>query len=1035
MFYPSKLKLWPHQAEAADKLGRYFDSRLRSKTASAKHASALVNIPTGGGKTAVIAAVAHWHPRVNRALVLAPRAAIRDQLLLELSASRGHLLRVGLEPSALPKTVHGIRAAGQIPDVLPGRSIFVSTIQLVHDVARDPNRKDAYLKLVRNFDAIFVDEGHYEPAKDWSTSIRDLKCPIALVTATPYRNDLKQFDLDPEYLHVSRYTDLMNARVLRHLQVTQQRASALQTPREFVNSVLATFVREYGEPPTSKRKLIIRCKSQDAIRHIGDAARSHRLGRNGVLCFHENFQWNPDRPWELRQPQDPESPDAPAVWIHQHKLLEGVDGPSFRAVAFYGVLGSARSLVQQIGRVLRNPTKARGEVALLIDHSEGRIAGMWERFLAYDKQVSAESLLEGLNEVSAAYDRALPAIVYADRQFRQRLIFETSTEEELRKSLRLPMRCQLWALRRGESLSPLASLARNRLMEEDYTFRVVTESQQEVIILFAKHGTSALLEDHYFVERELHALVAYRARDVVAVMDTSGSALCAEAVGQVGSPLTRTATARLLTGSPSMRLTEVAARNAALGPFSVRRRSTWAASLSDTPPAIDEFQYVASAVTAVDRAGIASESNSDKFSVRSIGFGRARVSDSSGRVELPNWQTWAHRLIDQVLDDSARPPAYLDRFARPLDSPPTAPLPKNILIDVHEARHEFVVSAIDETDATAFDMDDTCVDCARDPANPDGPRTFRVTANGIECAAHLEYQADTRRYLITSSDLENRYRYEDRALTGNLVKYLNDNQAFVVIPESPHTIYAEGAFYNPRLRTGRSFDPKSLGLSAVLTVHTDLHACVSEKGDRASATPAGWATDTVFNWIDANCAELLDGANLILCDDGKNECCDFILAGRRGGRDVVVMAHAKGNRQPSVVSAKSLHEVCSQASKQVGTLAPFSPIRPAQVARWSTAWQGPNGEGRVDRRIRRARGAWAGLSGAELWKRLEEILQRPNTEREVVLVLGGCLRRDQFFTQCQQVNTPAPAIHVLYLLRSTLAAVMGVGAKLRILCG
>jgi superfamily II DNA or RNA helicase len=40
-------------------------------------------------------------------------------------------------------------------------------------------------------------------------------------------------------------------------------------------------------------------------------------------------------------------------WLHQTKLLEGVDDPSFVAVAIYDVFGNARQLVQQIGRVLR----------------------------------------------------------------------------------------------------------------------------------------------------------------------------------------------------------------------------------------------------------------------------------------------------------------------------------------------------------------------------------------------------------------------------------------------------------------------------------------------------------------------------------------------------------------------------------------------------------------------------------------------------------------------------------------------------------
>src|SRR5439155_1552690 len=111
---------------------------------------------------------------------------------------------------------------------------------------------------------------------------------------------------------------------------------------------------------------------------------------------------DPTRPWEKRQPTDPEADDAPAIWVHQHKLLEGVDGPSFRALAFYGVLGSARALVQQIGRVIRNPGRDAAENALMIDHSDGYLADMWQRFLEYDAAVDKVNMLRGLDDFARA---------------------------------------------------------------------------------------------------------------------------------------------------------------------------------------------------------------------------------------------------------------------------------------------------------------------------------------------------------------------------------------------------------------------------------------------------------------------------------------------------------------------------------------------------------------------------------------------------------------------------------------------------------
>jgi superfamily II DNA or RNA helicase len=58
------------------------------------------------------------------------------------------------------------------------------------------------------------------------------------------------------------------------------------------------------------------------------------------------------------------SPSA-VYWLHQTKLLEGIDDPSFVAVALLDDFTNDRQLVQQIGRVLRStdPTRVERQTA------------------------------------------------------------------------------------------------------------------------------------------------------------------------------------------------------------------------------------------------------------------------------------------------------------------------------------------------------------------------------------------------------------------------------------------------------------------------------------------------------------------------------------------------------------------------------------------------------------------------------------------------------------------------------------------------
>src|SRR5262249_53181614 len=126
MEYPADVRLWPHQVQAVGTIASFLGAQAAKRAPG--RPSALVNIPTGGGKTAVIGTVAHWHQRLDRVLVLAPRTAIRDQLIRELGANRGFFLRCGYQPGSLPKRVLALNSARDLPDRLPRSTIVVATI-------------------------------------------------------------------------------------------------------------------------------------------------------------------------------------------------------------------------------------------------------------------------------------------------------------------------------------------------------------------------------------------------------------------------------------------------------------------------------------------------------------------------------------------------------------------------------------------------------------------------------------------------------------------------------------------------------------------------------------------------------------------------------------------------------------------------------------------------------------------------------------------------------------------------------------------
>lgn len=1036
MDYPEELELWPHQVQAVDMVATYLNRHSRSERGPGP--ASLVNIPTGGGKTVVIATVAHWHRRVRRILVLAPRTAIRTQLARELSARRGFLKRQGFTPETLPRTVIDLRSSADIPDPLP-EGIYIATIQLIDDLKRIHGR-ERFNRLADACDAVFVDEGHYEPAASWSETIRDIGRPLILITATPYRNDLKTFQLERRSIHISRYAELAERRFLREVRVADISPDTADDPTRFVRSVLDAFAAAFGELPSTRKKLIIRCRTEEDILQIGVAVRQ-ALGRDdAALGLHENFRTDRARPYERRQPSDPEAVDAPPVWIHQHKLLEGVDGPSFRAVAFFGVLGSDRALVQQIGRVVRNPTREPDQTALLIDHTGGYIRNSWDNYLAYDDLLTPGGVLQGINEIVSLLEEDAPPVYYIEKKFRRRLRLGQASELEIRRSLRLPLRCHIVRAGVRTTIAELLSHFERRFKEESWPYAVVTRTDDELILLYVTIAASSLLRDHYFMERTLQTVVLRRHGDFLVFLDT-GRPNMGEASRLTAGPVPRDALARALSQSEDLRVVAVNAQSAALGPSTVRGRILTAATLEATPPMLDEFQFVASTVKMAGRPAFVARApdddpRPDQFSIREIGFRRGRVSDGGARRRLAGWTEWTNALVAAVADPAQTTPTYLRRYAKPLAAPPHAPAAESLLIDMDGLPEEWVVgpNGLGAAPGDLLSIEDALVDCDRVADGPPDQRAFVLTANGVPVRGQVTFDAQEELYLLHAPDLDRLYRRTAGPSHGGIVDDLNQRQGFTILPETPGVIYAGGAFYDPDLGLGPGFDPARLGLDRLLVERPALRHCTTEKG--VGQNPNGWAQGSVFHWIDTNPDEILPDADLVVCDDGNRESCDFLMVGRRNGRDVVVLVHAKAASPASRVAASALYDVCGQAVKQVGTLSLFAPQKPHQVAAWGGAWRDPSGRAAdVTNRIRVARGDFAGLAPDATWDKIVEKLGGHDCEREVVLALGASLSPQHLFADAQRSPTPGSAVHVVHQLRSALAGVVGAGARLRVFCG
>jgi len=590
----SKLTLWPHQKAALEMAQAYLRSAARG--GGHERSAALINIPTGGGKTALIALLAHEGYGIRRALVLAPRVGIRDQLYHELSGKRklGFFDKQGVTPKFLKRPVFTLFGTSDIPAAAPDEAVFVSTIQLL-DHCRQ-NSEQLFHTFIAAIDIVLVDEGHYEPARSWSETIRGFGKPTVLFTATPYRNDLRAFKIDPRAIHVTSFADALAQRFIREVHV--EPAKPESEPAKFAAGVLKAFKKMFGAPPTPARKLIVRCERKDDVAKMGNA-----FVRKGltVVGLHERFTPSEMKAasWKRRAPPDPETPDAPPVWIHQHKLLEGVDGPSFRALAMYGPLGSARALVQQIGRIIRNPTREHGQKALVLDHRNGRVKRNWERFEKYDASVTDKDLSRGAPDIVRASLEDLPDLEYIAENFRER--FDLEMDIDVANDVTVPSSAYFLRLGNDFDLDKFIQSIRDDLDERALAYRSFKLGSDRFVFLYIAWRNSPLLREHYFVELSLHAVVFRRFPQCVAFFDTAGGAPLRADDLAISGPVGRDRLSRLMPRTARARITALTTRNAALGPRAIRMRHTSAASLESTTPFLDDFQHRATSMTGVSQ--------------------------------------------------------------------------------------------------------------------------------------------------------------------------------------------------------------------------------------------------------------------------------------------------------------------------------------------------------------------------------------------------------------------------------------------------
>lgn len=894
--------------------------------------SALICHPTGTGKTAVIAGLALASPEIKTTLVLATREAIRDQLVQELSGN----LFINTEKFSLssrirfPKTVLAIREAREISmlasdvhnrtrgllsekigtfaarqyaslnvpessSVLDltrgGKVVLVMTVQMLGRLQKKPTD---YQKLQRAVDLVLFDEGHYEPAATYSKSVRGLNVPSVLLSATPFRNDLKAFKIDSESVHILKYADAVKGDFVRDVKTVRRKST--NDPNRFCEDLISFCTEEFGENKSRWPRIIIHCDDRSRITQLGDAFTNMD---QDVVGIHDRFpeaSKEAQRSWHHRNVPNPRDEDA-KIWIHQYKLMEGIDDHRFAVVAFFDHLRNVRSVVQQVGRTIRrSPDGTNEQQAYVLDHFKGRISQYWELYKSYDQSLDKELLLKSTARFYLdAFRQAHPQVDYIDRKFRR--FFDVHSFNDPEDEILFKRRVSFKKLKGDDDYERIVKSTERQLEQADMEFRLyklkLTQASTKpdaLLYLYAGIETPDFLLSQFYAEvRNGARLFLFLWEDgIVATTDTSG--------GRANflpdyEAIDREKLKRLISPGQRGRVSAVSSQNTNLGNRVVRRRSLTAPSMSDVPPNLDDHGHVLSTLIGyngdrgrivddlltvevdvrgdlIDRASSLGGDDLQAESVqvdsgqqilrRYIGMASGHVTEDGEPLRAHAFRSWVSDLVTQMKDGEV-PLGIFERYAGYAGQRVTDGRAENILLDLYDLQDQF-----DPKDKPneGIRWKDLCLSTESNGNQleylgsgrhqNEVVSSFEIELNDEPHKLFVAFNPNTQRYRIEAPSIDAAFSARKDFDRRPLSQVLNSQQLFSVIPRDKRFIYVQGRFFAPRLKFGEHFDEDNFFVGKCLYPAERFKKAQSEKGRHVLGPRGGKVTERPGRYYDVD---------------------------------------------------------------------------------------------------------------------------------------------------------------------------------------
>lgn len=995
-------KLWPHQDQAV---------AFAVKHLNENQETCLIRMPTGTGKSGVIACLTRL-ANERTSLVLTPWANLRTQMIQALSS--GFWSEVGLKPvgpvvvEMLPSDAHAVISVGK-PQVI------VATFTTLNTLRRDFPLQ--YAALAKVLDLVVVDECHYEPAPEWGQSVKRLEKPTVLLTATPYRNDLKLFRISnpKKSVHHLTHKKAEAREIIRRLDFDTLIASP------DIASLASAFAKAWKKAKREKtlssptpRAIICCAGARDIERTVAE------LGKEGLkaIGIHDQFE-NSASPQLFHLVPDPKSQPA-EIWVHQHKLTEGFDDHRFCCIGLFTSIRNDRKLIQQIGRILRHRDNDLPNPALLLAPKEYSAREAWTAYREFETNIT---LLDPAHfrRVVQVLLKAQPPVEYFERKFRRR--FDAAHLEQTAQVIIAPSVLARKTLRNfkldeyieecTDTLNTedavILGTNRNAPCQRDSTF---------ALWVYASVKNSRLLQSASLYEITLQTHCIVNTGEYVLITDSSGT-FPHDYLEQHTYGVGPEGLARFF--DQSFHPTHVSVDSAIPYNTVIRGAELHGEDILQIPTSLTDRIQICRSVRGA----------SDQRERRYVGLhnGRLRKEETAiGRqsFEPAVFVKWAEGVA-RILDSSVAASSVFQRYMQTCP-PPDPVIPKTICVDLQRLNLNVTLSdgktcSIERASSSIEQVstgNQTSFVCGFDVLTGSAPPE-RLTLK-------IDYESKKRRFwfgMHKGPAVHVNLADEPEVHPKNLAEFLNQHQDMVLIGlQGGDTVYQGRHFY----RINYDYAERVL-LDLIETPAIGTYS--TEKGTKAQlkAAKANAATEfpdkSLFRAIADGAIPFPFTDDLLICADLGTECADFVAADF--GKRQLALIHAKAGSGAGV-SASAFHDIVAQAMKNLVYFTRAADV-PAGVNSWvaGRAW---NSTG-VHRLVKTPSGV---PSRRKLWEKIRsDILEDSDPQLYVVLVTTGCCKYAELkeAIEVPSKRTPETA-QLLHLLDGLNGYTRQLGVKLRI---